>query len=80
MGSLSDLTEQNKQKIMSLTQSGTVSDLQFFLENGTQINEADIKTLIILYHKVQHGLDSKFIEKVKELKAMESTSPTTPTN
>jgi hypothetical protein len=74
------VTEQNKQKIVSLTQSGTVSDLQFYLENGTQITEDDIKTMITLYHKVQNGLDTTFIERVKEMKAKESTSPTTPTN
>ena len=41
--------------------------MQFFLEHGTEIKEADIKTLIILYHKVQNGLDTTFAEKAKDM-------------
>lgn len=76
LGTLTNLTDQNKEKIISLTKGGTVSDLQFFLENGTEIEEKDIKILIILYHKVQKGLDRTFVEKFKEM----NLDPTTPTN
>ena len=76
LSTVSSMNEDKISKIMSLTLNGVFSDLQFYLENGTEMSEEEIKTLIIMFYKVQKGLDKEFTEKMASFAKSDKTTPT----
>jgi len=46
-----------------LANNGVQSNLQFFAENQTELNEEEIEIIIVLYHKIQRGKDLDFKDK-----------------
>ena len=56
------LKASQRAKIFELIKKGVFSNLQIYLDNATDMSEAQIKDLIVLFYKVQRGMDSSFLK------------------
>jgi hypothetical protein len=60
------LKNSQKAKIYELAINGVYSDFQFYVANGTELEEEELEKIIILFYKVQRDMDPEF--KVKATK------------
>lgn len=75
--SIESLKSIQKSKIFELATNSVYSDFQFFLVNGTELEEEELHKIIVLYYKVQKDLDPEFLQKAKKFCDMnEAEGPT----